>query len=72
MRNPRELLAPKIVTPEVILSPRFAADIRGKWIVSHSPFIVPKAPYDSTETLLLLTAILNSNVDRLVYRSQCP
>ena len=62
MRNPRELLAPKIVTPEVILSPRFAADIRGKWIVSHSPFIVPKAPYDSTETLLLLTAILNSNV----------
>ena len=62
MRNPSEILAPKIVTPEVVLTPRFSADISGTWIVSHSPFIVPQARFASAETLLILTAILNSNL----------
>ena len=61
-RRPEELLAPKIVGPQVALIPRFAIDIQGQWVVSHSPFIRPRHNKDDYETLMLLLAIMNSSI----------
>jgi hypothetical protein len=58
-REPRMLLRPKIVTPHLVISPRFALDAEGAYAVSHSPYIVPKAPGDIDELLYLL-GVLNS------------
>lgn len=61
LRNPNELFSPKIITPHLILMPKFAIDIEGKFSVSHGPYIFHK--YDSDpEVLYFLSAILNSSV----------
>lgn len=61
-RPPHEMLAPKIVVPEVFLVPRFGFDVAGKWIVSHSPFVYVPSWHDDQDLLFVLTAILNSSV----------
>ena len=61
-RPPQEMLAPKIVVPEVFLVPRFGFDVSGKWVVSHSPFVYTPRFDDDKDLLLVLTAILNSSV----------
>jgi len=59
-RRPRSMLRPKVVTPHMVLVPRFAVDREGRYAVSHSPFICPKVePYD--DILLYLLAVLNSS-----------
>lgn len=58
-REPRMLLRPKIVTPHLVISPRFALDVEGRFAVSHTPYIVPKAP-GSLDELLYLLGVLNS------------
>jgi methylase of polypeptide subunit release factors len=58
-REPKMLLRPKIVTPHLVISPRFALDIEGAYAVSHSPYIVPRGPGGRDELLYLL-GILNS------------
>jgi len=58
-REPRMLLRPKIVTPHLVISPRFALDGEGLYAVSHSPYIVPKGPGGRDE-LLYFVGILNS------------
>jgi hypothetical protein len=60
-RDPGLILdRPKIVGPHITLSPRFALDEDGKWVVSHGPFIVVKD--DNVETLKYVTLVLNSAV----------
>ena len=61
-RPPHEILAPKIVVPEVFLVPRFGLDVSGKWIVSHSPFVYTPKWDDDKDMLFVLTALLNSGV----------
>ena len=61
-RPPREILAPKIVVPEVFLVPRFGFDVSGKWVVSHSPFVYATKWDDDKDLLFVLTAILNCGV----------
>ena len=61
-RPPHEMLAPKIVVPEVFLVPRFGFDVSGKWVVSHSPFVFAPRWDDDKDLLFVLTALLNSSV----------
>jgi type I restriction-modification system DNA methylase subunit len=61
-RSPRALLRPKIVTPHLILFPRFALDERGQYAVTHSPYLFPanSTPGEEFRVLYFLLAILNS------------
>lgn len=61
-RQPREVLGPKIVVPEVFLVPRFGLDIKGRWAVSHSPFVCAPPEVGDEALLLMLTAMLNSGI----------
>jgi len=58
----KELLQPKIVSPHLVLSPRFALDTNGKYAVSRGPFLVPRAREIDLEMLKFFTAVLNSSV----------
>lgn len=58
-REPKMLLRPKIVTPHLVISPKFALDDEGAYAVSHTPYIVPRAP-GSRDELLYLLGVLNS------------
>jgi len=58
-RQPRHLLRPKIVTPHLVISPRFAIDEDGRYAVSHTPYLVPHEPASADELKYLL-GILNS------------
>jgi hypothetical protein len=62
-RSPKALLRPKIVTPHLILFPRFALDVHGKYGVSHSPYLFPSrsAPGEEMRVLLYFLAVLNSS-----------
>ena len=58
----RELLNPKIVAPHLVLLPRFALDTKGKYAVSHAPFMIPRAKDCDLDLLKFFTAVLNSSV----------
>jgi tRNA1(Val) A37 N6-methylase TrmN6 len=58
-RQPRHLLRPKIVTPHLVIAPRFALDQSGKYAVSHGPYIVLRKP-GGIEELTCMLGILNS------------
>jgi tRNA1(Val) A37 N6-methylase TrmN6 len=58
----QELLRPKIISPHLVLSPRFALDIEGKYTVSHAPFLIPYAKDFDLELLKFFTAVLNSSI----------
>jgi len=63
-RAPRAMLRPKIVTPHLVLFPRFALDSEGKYGVSHAPYLFPSrsAPGEEERRLLLyFLAVLNSS-----------
>src|SRR4029077_1473771 len=59
-REPNSLLRPKLVVPHLVLVPRFALDSRGRYAVSHSPFLVARVLSDEEQILKLMLAILNS------------
>jgi type I restriction-modification system DNA methylase subunit len=58
-RQPRHLLRPKIVTPHLVISPRFALDPHGRYAVSHGPYVVLRKP-GGIEELTCMLGILNS------------
>ncbi len=58
----KELLQPKIISPYLVLSPRFALDIDGKYTVSHGPFLIPSVKDFDLDLLKFFTAVLNSSV----------
>lgn len=61
-RVPREMLAPKVLVPKLFLLPRFGIDTSGKWVVSHSPVVLPRFGERDVPQLYLLAALLNSTV----------
>jgi hypothetical protein len=58
-REPRNLLRAKIVTPHLVISPRFALDMDGKYAVSHAPYIIAREPA-SLDELIFFLGVLNS------------
>jgi methylase of polypeptide subunit release factors len=61
-RKPSEMLRPKIVTPHLVISPRFGLDLLGKYAISRAPMILSglSGPIE-LEHLCYLLAILNSS-----------
>src|SRR6266852_9892915 len=53
-RQPRHLLRPKIVTPHLVISPRFALDLHGRYAVSHGPYVVLRKPAGIEELTCML------------------
>ncbi|MHC4476424.1 MAG: Eco57I restriction-modification methylase domain-containing protein [Planctomycetota bacterium] len=58
----KDLLQPKIVSPHLVLSPRFALDLTGQYAVSRGPFLVPREKEVDLELLKFFTAALNSSI----------
>jgi len=57
-----KMLRPKIVSPHLILVPRFSLDLAGKYAVSHSPWLAPKEDGMDEDLLKYFLAVLNSTV----------
>jgi len=61
-RSPAKILVPKIVTPHLVLLPRFGIDADGKYAVSRSPYLVPRSDLDAESLLKIVCAVMNSAV----------
>ena len=61
-RTPDTMMCPKLVSPHLIIKPRFALDAKGKYAVSHCPFIIAKSSIDDLELLKFLLGVLNSAI----------
>jgi methylase of polypeptide subunit release factors len=60
-RDPKNMLRRKIVTPHVVITPKFGFDASGRYAVSRAPLIFSKYPEASNrDHLLYLLGILNS------------
>jgi hypothetical protein len=59
-REPGSLLRPKLVTPHLVIMPRFGLDERGRLAVTRSPFLIARAQADEVDILKVLLAVLNS------------
>ena len=60
-REPQNLLRPKIITPHLVISPRFALDAVGRLAVSHSPIVFAKSQDVEQDHLKFILAVLNSS-----------
>jgi hypothetical protein len=54
------MMRPKIVSPHLVVVPRFSLDAKGKYGISHSPLMYPKGEGAERDLLLYFLAILNS------------
>jgi len=61
-RLPEHLMRPKIITPHIVLTPRFALDSEGIYAVSHAPLLYPKQVEVENDLLRFFVAVLNSTV----------
>lgn len=61
-RSPEDLLRPKVVSPHLVLVPRFSFDREGKYAVSRTCYVYPKAAGAEDDLLRFFVAILNSPV----------
>jgi len=61
-RPAKNLLRPKLVTPHLVLKPRFAIDESGRFAVSRSPLVLCHSGVDDLVLLKYLLAVLNSTV----------
>ena len=59
-RPPEHMMRPKIVSPHLVLAPRFSLDHEGKYAVSHSPVLYPKRSGAEDDLLRFFVAVLNS------------
>ena len=71
-RRPEELLGPKIVGPHLMLSPRFAVDVRGTYVVSRSIFLAPLSPDDDLVSLWFYCGVLNSSLSNWFLNTHAP
>jgi len=60
-RLPEHMLRPKIITPHLILLPKFSLDDQGKYGISRSPLMYLKAPQGGLDLLYYFLAVLNSS-----------
>ncbi len=61
-RLPQNMMRPKLVSPHLVLLPKFSIDTSGKYATSHSPILYPKAGEGDSDMLKYFLAILNSTV----------
>jgi len=61
-RLPEHMLRPKIVSPHLVLVPRFALDLKGKYAVSHGPYLHSKETGAEEDLLKFFLAVLNSSI----------
>jgi hypothetical protein len=61
-RHPSNLLRPKIVSPHLIVMPRFSLDEGGRYAVSHCPVMYPRERGSEVDLLRFFLAVLNSTV----------
>ena len=61
-RQPKHMLRPKIVSPQLVLFPRFALDEKGAVAVSHGPYVYYPSDVHNVVALKYLLAVLNSSV----------
>ena len=59
-RHPNRLLRPKIVSPHLVLVPRFSIDLKGKYAISRAPLLYPKGDGAENDLLRFFVAVLNS------------
>lgn len=59
-RSPQNMMRPKIISPHLVLVPRFSLDVKGKYAISRSPLMYPKREGAERDLLLYFLAILNS------------
>ena len=59
-RQPHNMLRPKIVTPHLVIAPRFGLDAAGKFGVSRSPFLIARASGGGSDILKIMLAVLSS------------
>ena len=62
LRDPNKLFIPKILTPHLVLLPKFSLDIKGKYAISHAPYLFPKNYSSDEDFLKFFLAILNSTI----------
>jgi len=55
----KDLLKPKIISPHLVLSPRFALDTNGSYAISHAPFMIPREKDVDLNLLKFFVAVLN-------------
>jgi hypothetical protein len=55
-----------------MLTPRFAVDTRGKFAVSHSPFLIVKGDDEEMTLLKFFCALLNSSVGHWYLSTHAP
>jgi len=60
-RSPSNMMRPKIVSPHLVLVPRFSIDQKGKYAISRSPLLYPKHTGAETDLLRYFVAVLNSH-----------
>ena len=61
-RDPKEMLRPKLVTPHLVIAPRFGFDSAGRYAISRSPMITSSLQGSVQEDhLLFLLGVLNSS-----------
>ncbi|TET12539.1 MAG: SAM-dependent DNA methyltransferase, partial [Candidatus Thorarchaeota archaeon] len=59
-RPPKNMMRPKIISPHLVLIPRFSLDREGKYAISHSPLLYPKETGAEDDLLRFFVAVLNS------------
>lgn len=64
-RRPEDMMRGKIISPHLVIVPRFSLDREGKYAVSRAPYLYPKARFKDTgaedDLLCFFLAVLNSS-----------
>ncbi len=60
-RQPEEMMRSKILTPHLVIVPRFSLDREGKYAVSRAPYLYPKDRGAEDDLLRFFLAVLNSS-----------
>lgn len=61
-RDPKYMFRPKLVTPHVVISPRFGLDLRGRYAISRAPLVLSKFEDGvQGDHLRFFLAVLNSS-----------
>ena len=62
LRDEEKVFQPKLVTPHLVLLPKFGLDLSGEYAVSRTPFLISKSETSSIEILTFFLGILNSDI----------
>lgn len=60
-RLPEHMMRPKIISPHLVLVPRFSLDYKGKYSISRAPLLYPKETGAENDLLRFFLAVLNSS-----------